>query len=188
MAAVAKTFYELSAKALSGELVSLEKYKGKVVLIENTAALWGTTTRDFLQMNQLIEKFGDKLAVLAFPCNQFGHQENNTEGELLNVLKYVRPGNSYEPKMDLFQKVQVNGENSHALFQYLRSSLPIPSDDSVSLMGDPKFIIWKPVTRTDIAWNFEKFLIGKDGKPFKRYSKAYETINLASDIEELLKK
>jgi len=138
-------------------------------------------------MNQLIEKFGDKLAVLAFPCNQFGHQENNTDGELLNVLKYVRPGNNYEPKMDMFSKCEVNGANSHPVFQYLRTALPIPSDDTVSLLGDPKFIIWQPVTRTDIAWNFEKFLIGKDGKPIKRYSKKYETCNIGSDIEAALK-
>lgn len=138
-------------------------------------------------MNQLIEKYGDKLAVLAFPCNQFGHQENNTDKELLNVLKYVRPGNNYEPKMDMFSKCEVNGENSHPVFQYLRTALPIPSDDTVSLLGDPKFIIWKPVTRTDIAWNFEKFLIGKDGKPIKRYSKKYETCNIGSDIDAALK-
>ncbi|CAL4063697.1 unnamed protein product [Meganyctiphanes norvegica] len=138
-------------------------------------------------MNQLIEKFGDKLAVLAFPCNQFGHQENNTDGELLNCLKYVRPGNNYVPKMEIFQKLEVNGENSHAVFQYLRSSLPTPSDDTVSLMSDPKYVIWQPLTRTDISWNFEKFLIGKNGKPFKRFSKCYETIKIASDIEDLLK-
>jgi len=138
-------------------------------------------------MNQLIEKFGDKLAVLAFPCNQFGHQENNTDGELLNCLKYVRPGNNFTPKMEIFQKLEVNGDNAHPVFQYLRSVLPTPSDDTVSLMADPKCVIWQPLTRNDIAWNFEKFIIGKDGKPFKRYSKKYETCNIASDIEKLLK-
>lgn len=139
-------------------------------------------------MNQLKEKFGDDLEVLAFPCNQFGHQENNTEGELLNTLKYVRPGNNFEPKMTLFGKVEVNGEGTHPVFQYLKAKLPAPSDDSVSFMCDPKCIIWAPVTRSDLAWNFEKFIIDKDGKPFKRYSKKFPTKNLAEDIQALLKK
>ncbi|KAK7058688.1 glutathione peroxidase gpx1 [Halocaridina rubra] len=138
-------------------------------------------------MNELKEKFGDSLAVLAFPCNQFGHQENNTEGELLNTLRHVRPGNNYEPKMELFGKVEVNGTNTDPVFKFLKDQLPFPSDDSVSLMGNPQCIIWSPVCRTDIGWNFEKFLIGKDGKPFKRYSKKFETKNLQPDIESLLK-
>jgi len=138
-------------------------------------------------MNELKEKFGDKLEVLAFPCNQFGHQENTTEGELLNSLRHVRPGNNFEPKVDLFGKVDVNGKTTHPIFQYLKERLPLPADDSVSFMGDPKCIIWSPVSRSDIAWNFEKFLIGKDGKPYKRFSKKFETILLKEEIENLLK-
>ena len=79
--------------------------KGKVVLIENTASLWGTTTRDFTQMNDLCEKYGDNLVVLAFPTNQFGHQENSNGEEILNALKHVRPGNGFEPKCVVFDKV-----------------------------------------------------------------------------------
>ena len=138
-------------------------------------------------MNELKEKFGDALAVLAFPSNQFGHQENNTDEELLNTLKYVRPGNNFVPKMEVFGKVTVNGSEAHPIFKYLKERLPLPSDDSVSFMNDPQCIIWKPVCRTDIAWNFEKFLIGKDGQPFKRYSKKYETKNIEEDINALLK-
>lgn len=184
---VAKTLYELSVRTLSGEIVSLRKYQGKVVLIENTASLWGTTTQDFVQMNELIDKFGDSLAVLAFPCNQFGHQENATESELLCSLKYVRPGNNFIPKMDMFSKVDVNGESADPLFKYLKERLPFPSDDSVSLMCDPKCIIWSPVTRSDIGWNFEKFLVGKDGVPYKRFSKKFQTRLLEDDIKFLLK-
>ena len=71
---MAKSIFEFSAKLLNGESMSLSSLKGKVVMIQNVASLWGTTVRDYTQMNQLVEQFGDRLAILAFPCNQFGHQ------------------------------------------------------------------------------------------------------------------
>jgi glutathione peroxidase len=70
----------------------------------------------------------------------------------------------------------------------LRRALPAPSDDAYSLITNPQFIIWSPVSRTDISWNFEKFLIDHEGRPVKRYSKNFETINIAADIEELIKR
>ena len=140
-------------------------------------------------MNELTEKYGSKgLSVVGFPCNQFGHQENCSEKEILNTLKYVRPGNGFEPNFDLMSKVEVNGANAHPLFKYLKEKLPFPCDDHVSLMGNNNFIIWNPVERSDIAWNFEKFLIGPDGLPVKRYSKKYQLKDLAADIEEQLKR
>jgi len=137
-------------------------------------------------MNELCEKYSDKLAVLAFPTNQFGHQENSSGQEILNALKHVRPGNGFEFKGDLFDKVEANGENEHQIFKFLKRALPHPSDDSESLMANPQFLIWKPVKRTDIAWNFEKFLIGPDGTPIKRYSRKFLTSDIAEDIEKLL--
>jgi len=137
-------------------------------------------------MNELCEKYSDKLAVLAFPTNQFGHQENSNGGEILNILKHVRPGNGFEFKGDLFDKVEANGENEHQIFKFLKSALPAPSDDTESLMSNPQFLIWKPVKRTDIAWNFEKFLIGPDGTPVKRYSRNFLTSKISEDIEKLL--
>merc|ERR1712020_107630 len=179
-------FHDIRAKTLDGKVVSMEKYKGKVVLIENTASLWGTTVRDFTQMNELCEKFSDKLAVLAFPTNQFGHQENTQGQEILNALKYVRPGNGFEFKGEMFDKVEANGENEHPMFKFLKRALPAPADDTENLMANPQFFIWKPVRRTEIAWNFEKFLIGPDGTPIKRYSRNFLTSNIAEDIEKLL--
>jgi glutathione peroxidase len=140
-------------------------------------------------MNELVSRFGsEKLAILGFPCNQFGKQENAKEEEILNLLRHVRPGNGFEPKIEMFCKVEVNGSDAHPLFQFLKESLPLPEDDQSSLMNDPKFIIWSPVTRNDIAWNFEKFLITPDGTPYKRFSKKYETIKLEKDIADLLEK
>lgn len=115
-------------------------------------------------------------------------QENADGEEIYNSLKYVRPGNAFEPKFPIMEKCQVNGTDSHPLFMFLRQSLPAPSDDSESLMADPKHIIWDPVSRTDISWNFEKFLIAPDGVPYKRYSRHFETIDIHEDIQDLITK
>ncbi|CAG0891966.1 unnamed protein product [Cyprideis torosa] len=137
-------------------------------------------------MNALVERFGDRLAVLAFPCNQFGHQENATNDEIPRMLRYVRPGNDFLPKMDIFQKTDVNGADAHPIFKFLRQRLPIPADDSMHLMADPQLVTWTPVTRNDISWNFEKFLIRPDGVPHKRYSNKFLFENLGPDIDALL--
>jgi len=138
-------------------------------------------------MNDLCEEFGEKLVILAFPTNQFGHQENSNGEEIMNSLRHVRPGNGFEPKAIMMDKVEANGENEHPVFKWLKKNLPHPSDDSEALMSDPKFLIWKPIKRTDIAWNFEKFLIGPDGKPVKRYSRHFLTSKIADDIKKLVK-
>ncbi|CAG0924172.1 unnamed protein product [Notodromas monacha] len=180
------SIHEFTADLLSGDAVKLDNYAGKAVLIVNTAS---TTTRDFTQLNELVERFPrDKFAVLGFPSNQFGKQENTRNEEILNSLKYVRPGNGYEPNFDMFAKIEVNGANCHPLFDFLRRSLPTPSDDSYSLMSNPQFIVWSPVSRTDISWNFEKFLVDHEGRPIKRYSKEFESKDIADDIEELINK
>ncbi|MEE6502622.1 hypothetical protein FKM82_004578 [Ascaphus truei] len=139
-------------------------------------------------MNQLQSTHGPRgLHVLGFPCNQFGHQENGGNQEILSSLKHIRPGGGFQPNFTLLEKCDVNGQKEHPLFTFLKEQLPYPSDDPVSLMTDPKGIIWAPVRRSDISWNFEKFLIGPDGVPYKRYGKCYETIKIEEDIEKLLK-
>lgn len=87
----------------------------------------------------------------------------------------------------MFDKVIVNGEGEHPVFNWLKVKLPIPRDDTESLMGDPKFIIWKPVKRSDISWNFEKFLIDQNGRPVKRFSKSFQTCDIDKDIDALLR-
>ncbi|MCI4382820.1 hypothetical protein PGIGA_G00019060 [Pangasianodon gigas] len=153
---------------------------------EYSTCSW-TTTRDYSQLNQLQSRYPHRLVVLAFPCNQFGYQENCRNGEILNSLKHVRPGGGFEPSFTVFEKCDVNGANTHPVFAYLKDKLPYPDDDPVSLIQDPKFLVWSPISRTDISWNFEKFLIGPEGEPFKRYSKNFETINIEPDIQRLLR-
>mmetsp|Transcript_38214 Transcript_38214/g.75214 ORF Transcript_38214/g.75214 Transcript_38214/m.75214 type:complete len:143 (+) Transcript_38214:193-621(+) len=141
-------------------------------------------------MNDLQTEFGDKLAILAFPCNQFGHQENTKNEEILNCLKYVRPGDGFVPLFPVFEKTVVNGTDQDPIFEFLKESLPTPFDveesNSQILMKDPKSIIWAPVRRYDIAWNFEKFLLDQEGIPQKRYSRYFHTKDIAADIQKLL--
>merc|ERR1712059_176608 len=117
---------------------------------------------------------------------QFGHQENGNGEEITNSLKHVRPGGGYEFLGEMFDKVDVNGEKEHPLFAMLKKALPIPHDNTESLMTNPQLLIWTPIKRTDISWNFEKFLIGTDGTPIKRYSPRFETKDIEEDIAQCL--
>lgn len=169
--------------------------------------------RDYTQLNQLQARYPRRLVVLGFPCNQFGYQvspmgheaggeelgntglwispsppqENGTNEEILNTLKHVRPGGGFEPNFTLFQKCQVNGSDTHPVFAYLKAHLPAPADEPAHLMAEPRFVVWSPVRRSDISWNFEKFLVGPEGEPFRRYSPRVPTAQLEPDIQRLLK-
>ncbi|CAG0894054.1 unnamed protein product [Darwinula stevensoni] len=112
--------------------------------------------------------------------------ENGQNHEILNHLRCVRPGGDFEPKATLFGKIDVNGEKAHPIFKYLREVLPVPHDEPVKFMTNPQYIVWSPVTRNDITWNFEKFLLAPDGKPFRRYSRFFPTSDIAGDIETLI--
>ena len=98
----------------------------------------------------------------------------------------MRPGGGFIPKFPVFAKIDVNGQDAHPLFNFLRAALPYPQDDPHSFIQDSKLIIWNPVTRTDIAWNFEKFLVTPERIPFQIYSRNYVTANIAEDIVELI--
>lgn len=146
-------------------------------------------------MNALAEKYGDDLVILGVPCNQFGHQCYDKDFELLNTLKYVRPGNGYEPKFQITGKMTINGEDEDAFWTFLKRAIPYPADDNGGRGDDFIYntqpnsmpLQWSPVRRSDVVWNFEKFLIGKDGKPAKRYSPKFENANLTADIDALIK-
>uniref|UniRef100_A0A8V1AEE8 Glutathione peroxidase 1 n=1 Tax=Gallus gallus TaxID=9031 RepID=A0A8V1AEE8_CHICK len=124
------------------------------------SSLRGTTTRDFLQLNELQQRYGPRgLRVLGFPCNQFGHQENATNEEILRSLEYVRPGNGFKPNFTMFEKCEVNGKGAHPLFAFLREALPFPHDDPSALMTNPQYIIWSPSTCTGgSTWRTSSFV------------------------------
>ena len=142
-------------------------------------------------MNDLAAQFPeDKFTCLGFPTNQFGKQTNEKDWELLPMLKEVRPGGGFVPAFPIFTKTEANGEGASEIFKFLRGAIGAPNDDFKGQGSDyivsSKNIIWTPVTRTDLAWNFEKFLINQEGTPVRRYSPGFETKDVAADIAALL--
>jgi len=191
------TVYDFKAKQLAEpqDEISLEKYKGKVLLITNVASLWGYTSSNYKQMNELKEKFGNVGAgfeILAFPSNQHGLQENSRDDEIMPTLKYVRPGNNFEPKFPLFAKIKVNGPEAHPLYQFLKKELPDntgAAPDSCWLPDThPKKLAGEKTNTSDISWNFEHFIVDSNGKPVKRVAPCgdLKEIGVFDEIERLV--
>ncbi|WP_370663093.1 glutathione peroxidase [Massilia antarctica] len=154
---------DFKAADLSGTPVDLAMYKGQVVLVVNTASECGFT-KQYKGLEVVYQQFHDKgVAVLGFPCNQFGGQEPGSESEIGAFCE-----KNYGVTFPLFAKIDVNGDNAHPLFQHLKKAAP-------GLLGTER-----------IKWNFTKFLIGKDGKVYKRYAPATRPEELVADIETLL--
>jgi len=140
------TFYQLTATRLHGEPVSMADYAGKLVLVVNTASKCGFTPQ-YAGLEKLYKKYGAQgLVVLGFPCNQFGKQEPGGADDIAQTCHI-----NYGVSFPMFEKVDVNGAAAHPLFRYLKDALP-------GLPGKR------------IKWNFTKFLIGRDGKPLKRFA------------------
>ena len=138
--------YGQTMKSLDGKPVDLAKYRGKVLLIVNTASECGATPQ-YEPLQSLHEKYADKgLAVLGFPCNQFGAQEPGTSQQITQFCQ-----DNYGVKFDMFEKIDVNCEQAAPLFAYLTSETTGVDDTG------------------KVRWNFEKFLIGKDGRVLKRF-------------------
>lgn len=139
-------------------------------------------------MNALQDELAGKanscgLRIVGFPCNQFGLQEPaKNKYELLNGLKYVRPGYGFEPKFPLFEKRDVNGKNESKIYTFFKSRCPAPD----GFIDDLKNIIWSPVRNNDVNWNFEKVLIDRNGQPRIRYTAPVEPEQIRGDIIELL--
>jgi len=119
--------------------------------------------------------------VLGFPCNQFGNQEPGANDEILNTLQYVRPGSGFVPAFDLTQIVDVNGAFADPIWTALRGDCPSP--DVIISNGPP---LWNPISTTDVQWNFQQILIGKSGRPYRRYDTLTAPSAIVPDIEYLL--
>ncbi|HEX7634159.1 MAG TPA: glutathione peroxidase [Noviherbaspirillum sp.] len=157
------TIYGFKADGLDGKPVDLKQYQGKVLLIVNTASNCGFTPQ-YKGLEAVYQQFKDKgVVVLGFPCNQFGAQEPGTADEIGAFCE-----RNYGVTFPLFGKIEVNGENAHPLYRHLKSEAP-------GLMGTEA-----------IKWNFTKFLVGKDGKVYKRYAPQTGPEGLVKDIEKLL--
>jgi len=159
-----KHFYDFSAKSITGEVVSMSAYKGKVVLVVNVASKCGFTPQ-YKKKKKLYKAYKSKgLEILGFPCNQFGKQEPGTSQEIQNFCKV-----NFGVTFPLFEKIDVNGEHTHPLYVYLKHEAP-------GFLGTE-----------GIKWNFTKFLIDKKGNGITRYGSSTKPAEIAKDIEKLLK-
>ena len=158
------SIYDYKAKDVNGKEVELSDYKGKVVLVVNTASDCGFTPQ-YEGLQDLYKKYKDDgLEILAFPCNQFGGQEKGDEGAIKEFCDL-----RFNISFPLFSKIEVNGENTHPLYNYLKN-------EKKGLLGSTK-----------IKWNFTKFLIDKDGNPVDRFAPTTKPESMEDDIKKLLK-
>ncbi|XP_053633033.2 glutathione peroxidase [Cherax quadricarinatus] len=175
--------YQFSANLLeNGTEVSFEEYTGKVVLVINLATFCGLTVPSYTQMNALAEFYVDQdFVILGFPCNQFSMLEPGTNSEIMNGIRYVRPGDGFEPLITMFEKTEVNGNNEHPFFTFLKGACESTYTEFYS------DLFYEPIRIGDVQWNFEKFLIGRDGKPYTRYHPdVTDPEDLKDDINTLL--
>lgn len=157
------SIYEYTAKNLKGIDIPLSEYRDYVVLIVNTASKCGFTPQ-YEELEQLYQEYQDqKFVILGFPCNQFGNQEPGTE-EDINEFCQVNYGVTFP----MFAKVDVNGDDAHPLFDYLK-------ENAKGLLGSKA-----------VKWNFTKFLVNRNGEVVDRIASATSPLKMKSDIEALL--
>jgi glutathione peroxidase len=155
--------YDFSAKLNSGAEKSLADYRGKVLLIVNTASKCGFTPQ-YKGLEELYKKYDKQgLEILGFPCDQFGHQEPGTDKEIRTFCE-----RNFGVTFPLFSKINVNGVNQHPLYKYLKS-------EAGGLLGD------------SIKWNFTKFLVSRKGKVLGRFSPTTAPEKIDGDIAKALK-
>jgi glutathione peroxidase len=180
------SIYDFEVKNANGETVSLSDYKGKVLLIVNTASRCGFTPQfqDLQKLYAKYQKYG--FEILGFPCNQFGEQEPGSSQDAVAFCQ-----RNYGVTFPIFEKIEVNGNNAHPLFQYLKKEAPFKGFDETSASGkilklmimdkNPEWFVGD-----EIKWNFTKFLINRDGKVIRRYEPIEEPLDFEKDIETLV--
>lgn len=177
---------DFTVKDRKGNDVALSEYKGKVLLIVNTATKCGFTPQ-YEELEALYKAYKDKgLEILDFPCNQFGNQAPGSDEEIAQFCSL-----NYGTEFPQFKKIEVNGENEDPLFTYLKKekgfegfNLEHPIGkilDEMMTKADPDY-----VTKPDIKWNFTKFLVDKEGKVIARYEPTHDIKLIEQDINKLL--
>lgn len=159
-----ENFYEFEATTLQGKTVSMEEYKGKVVLVVNTASKCGLTPQ-LEGLEELYEKYKDEgFVILGFPCNQFANQEPGDEKSISEGCVI-----NYGVTFPMFSKIDVNGKDAHPIYKYLKKQLG-------------------GFLSSSIKWNFTKFLIDKNGKPIKRFAPQKKPESIERYIQDALSK
>jgi glutathione peroxidase len=161
--AMPTSVYDFEAQTITGETVKLDQYRGKVLLIVNTASKCGFTPQ-FEGLEKLWQTHGPKgLMIVGFPCNQFGGQDPGDNSEIASFCQL-----NYGVSFPMMAKIDVNGPNAHPLYQWLVQEAP-------GILGTKS-----------IKWNFTKFLIGRDGQVLGRYAPTDTPKALAADIDKAL--
>jgi glutathione peroxidase len=159
---VSNTVYDFTAVLNDGRLKALSDYKGKVLLIVNTASKCGFTPQ-YKGLETIYEKYKDRgFEVLGFPCDQFGHQEPGTDEEIKGFCEV-----NYGVTFPLFRKIEVNGDGADPLYRYLKSQAPGFLNEA-------------------IKWNFTKFLVDRQGNVVRRYASTTTPEDITKDLEKIL--
>lgn len=155
-------FHQFEAESLQGKSVNMSDYKGKTLLVVNTASKCGLTPQ-YEGLEKLYQVYKDQgLEILGFPCNQFGGQEPGTADDIEEFCSV-----NYGVSFPMFSKIEVNGSNAHPIFKYLKKALPGTLTNA-------------------IKWNFTKFLIDAEGNPIKRFAPTTEPSKMEADIKAAL--
>lgn len=164
MAQSENTFYDYKAKNIQGKEISMSEYKGKIILVVNTASKCGFTPQ-FEGLEKLYKKYKSKdFVILGFPCNQFANQEPGSSEDIINGCML-----NYGVSFPMFEKIEVNGENAHPIYKFLKK-------EKKGALGGK------------IKWNFTKFLIDSNGKVIKRFSPSKKPKKIEKHIVKLLEK
>jgi len=183
---MAQNVYDFTVKDRKGNEVSLSDYKGKVLLIVNTATRCGFTPQ-YEALEAMYKEYKDKgLEILDFPCNQFGQQAPGTEEEIHEFCSL-----NFGTEFPQFKKIEVNGENESPLFTYLKAQKGFEGFDMNDKLGklldemlskaDPDY-----AKKSDIKWNFTKFLVDKEGNVVKRFEPTHDMKQVEEEVKKLL--
>ena len=155
-------FYDFTAKKMNGMEVKMEEYKGKVLLVVNTASKCGLTPQ-LAELEEMYKDYKDKgFEILGFPCNQFAHQDPGSNKEISEFCLI-----NYGVTVTMFAKIDVNGEHAHPIYKYLKNNA-------------------KGILNNEIKWNFTKFLIDSEGNVIDRFAPTTTPKKIRKDIEKLL--
>lgn len=178
------TIYDFKALSNRGEEVDMAQYRGKVLMIVNTASKCGFTPQ-YDGLEALYQKYKEQgLVILGFPCDQFAHQEPGSDEEIAEFCR-INHGVTFQ----LMKKIDVNGENAHPIFEYLKSQAP--TEEYKGLKAKATHTMLKGISKSakkesDILWNFTKFIISRDGAVVKRFPPTTEPADFENDIKEML--
>ncbi len=178
--------YNFSVNEIDGKEINMGNYKGKVVLVVNTASKCGFTPQ-YADLEKVYKKFNKSgLEILGFPCNQFMDQEPGSNSDIKNFCEI-----NYGVTFNIFEKIDVRGTSAHPMFKFLCSEKPFEGFDLSKPNGKllnsilsekfPEYLI-----DDSIKWNFTKFLIDREGNVIKRYEPTVDPLDIVEDIKKLL--